>query len=526
MDYKNKSLAIYLPFALALIFIAGIFVGRTFTKGSLIEEKKDKLTTIFQLIANSYVDEVSFNDLVEKSIPRILEGLDPHTIYISASELNEINEPLEGNFDGIGIQFNIQKDTVVVVNTIQGGPSEKVGLLAGDRIVMVNDSLIVGKKISNEKVMKLLKGKSGTIVKLGIKRKNIAELVNFEITRGQIPLVSVDVAYMINDKTGYVKINKFSRTTYQEFRSAIFDLKDLGMKNLILDLRGNTGGYMDAATRIADEFLPKGKLIVYTKGQHQPKRSIYATSANLCLNLELAVLIDHNSASASEILAGAIQDNDRGTILGLRSFGKGLVGEQIDLPDGSAIRMTVSRYYTPVGRSVQKPYGENPEDYIYELETRFLHGEMITVDSTQFADSLKFVTPKGKIVYGGGGIMPDIFVPVDTTGFSDYYYNVSNKGLIYKFGFDFTDNNRGILNKFENHEQVCKYLNSIGIFNKFIEYAEKNGVKANAEQIEVSKEVLDVFIKGFIVRNILDDKGFYPVINKIDKTINEALMVF
>ena len=432
MGIQNRPAVIYFPIILAIFFVAGIFVGKTLKHDEIIQQQKDKLSDVFELITEKYVDSVSYEELIDRTIPKILETLDPHTIYIPAEELAEINESLEGNFDGIGIQFNIQNDTVVVVNTIPGGPSADKGVMAGDRIVKVDGKVIAGVKISNNNVMKLLKGRKGTKVIIGVKRKNVNEILDYEITRDEIPLWSIDVAYMIDKITGYIKISKFSRTTYEEFIEKFDGLKKQGLKKLIIDLRDNGGGYMDAATDLADEFLDYGKLIVYTQGAHQLKNEVFSTTANKGKDIEVAVLLNEFSASASEIFAGALQDNDRAIIVGRRSFGKGLVQEQIPLTDGSAIRLTVARYYTPVGRSVQKPYSEGVDDYYSDLEKRYYNGEFDAPDSTKFADSLKFITPGGKVVYGGGGIMPDVFVGVDSLGVSDYFFDINDRSLVYR----------------------------------------------------------------------------------------------
>ncbi|MCK4749376.1 MAG: PDZ domain-containing protein, partial [Bacteroidales bacterium] len=354
--------------------------------------------------------------------------------------------PLEGNFSGIGVMFNMQDDTVFIINTTLNGPSEKVGILAGDRIVRVNDSLVAGVKMPSNDIVDMLKGKRGTRVTVSIGRRGIEELLDFEITRDRIPIASVDLAYMITDDVGFIKISEFSKTTAQEFLSAVDTLNDQGMKQLILDLRWNGGGFMNAATDIADQFLTAGTPIVYTEGHSQPRKNILATAKGELLQHELIILIDERSASASEILAGAIQDNDRGLILGRRSFGKGLVQQQTMFSDGSALRLTIARYYTPTGRSIQKPYENGLDDYIHEVYDRFERGEFIYADSIKFADSLKFTTPGGKTVYGGGRIMPDIFVPFDTTLYTDYFTRVSSRGLIYRYAFKYADQNRNNMN--------------------------------------------------------------------------------
>lgn len=517
-----------MPAIIAFAIIIGMIVEKSISKSEvnnfIVYPKSNKINSVLNYIQDSYVDSVSKDKLIEETIPEILKNLDPHSVYIPAKDFKKVNDPLEGNFSGIGVQFNVQRDTVVVIKTIHGGPSELVGLKAGDRIVKVNDSLIAGVKISTAEIMKKLKGPKGTKVKVGIARKGNPELVNFVITRDKIPINSVDVSYMINKDIGYIKINKFSRTTHQEFLGNILKLKKQGLKKLIIDLRDNGGGYMDEATELADEFLKSGKLIVFTKGRTQPKTDIYATSKGICLNTKIAVLINEWSASASEIFSGAIQDNDRGVIVGRRSFGKGLVQEPILFSDGSSMRLTIARYYTPTGRCIQKPY-KNNSDYYNEITERFLHGEFEKKDSIHFPDSLKFKTPKGKIVYGGGGIMPDVFVPADTSGASDYFTKISQKGLEYKFTFNYTDNNRKKLNKFKNYKDLENYLTKQSILKKFIVFAKNKGVKANKKDLKTSGYIIDTQIKALIARNIFDNDGFFPIIQKIDTTLQTAVSI-
>ena len=529
MQYKNRNTSIYLPILLAVVLVGGIFIG-LYLQGNgdqkkhiLVYPKTDKLNGVIRYISSQYVDPVSRDELVEVAIPSMLRSLDPHSIYIPAKDLQQMNEPLEGNFEGIGIQFNTPNDTVVVVSTISGGPSDLLGILPGDRIIKINDTIVAGVKLKDEEIIKRLKGPRGTKVNVSILRRGAPELLEFEITRDRIPLYSVDVAYMVTDEIGYIKISKFSKTTFQEFLKGLEKLKELNLKKLILDLRGNGGGYMDAATNIANQFLEKGKLIVYTEGQSRTRDEIFATEEGVCLNGDVLILIDEWSASASEILAGAIQDNDRGTILGRRSFGKGLVQEPLMLSDGSAIRLTIARYYTPTGRSIQKPYNISPEDYYSDLHVRFINGEFREADSIKFADSLRYITPGGKVVYGGGGIMPDIFVPIDTTVVTPYYMQVRNRGLIYRFAFEYTDRNREKLNQFEDPIEISEYLNKQDLLNKFITYAVKEGVKKKQKDIDVSAHILLTQIKAYIARNIMDNDGFYPIFKDIDNTLQAAI---
>jgi len=530
MNKKNSKLAIYAPILLAIIFAAGIFIGNklNFQNNNSISFKSEpnKLDLILNLIKSDYVDDVSITNIVENAVPQILKNLDPHSIYIPAKDFKRMNEPLEGNFDGIGVQFNILKDTILVINTISGGPSEKVGILAGDKIITINDSVFAGKGISNNDVINNLKGERGTKVKVGIKRIGYKKLLSFEIIRNVIPLYSVDVAYMVTDKIGYIKISQFARTTYDEFLQAVNELHKQGMSKIILDLRSNTGGYLDAAVNIIDEFLEKDKLIVYTEGKARPRYEYKSTEKGICKNDELVVLIDSWSASASEIVSGAIQDNDRGIIVGRRSFGKGLVQESSYFRDGSAIRLTIARYYTPTGRSIQKPYTKGKEDYQLDLVHRFEHGEFQSADSTEFADSLKFITKGGKVVYGGGGIMPDIFVAIDTVGITHYFQQISNRALIYTYALEYTNNHRKKLTEFTDYKQIVKFLDSKNVFKIFIAYASKKGIKPIQKDIRISKELIKTRLYAYIARNVIDNKGYYPIIRNLDATLKRAEKVF
>lgn len=530
MRLKIKPSSTFLPLIFAILLILGMLIGVKLVDSSgdgsvFVYPKTDKLTGVLNFIEMEYVDSVSKDKLVEKTIPSILKNLDPHSVYIPAEDLKRVTEPLEGNFDGIGIQFNMLNDTVVVVQTISGGPSERIGIMPGDRIVTINDSVVAGVDLPDQQIVKRLRGLRGTQVKVGVKRQFIPGLMEFEITRDRIPLYSVDVSYMINDEIGYIKISQFSRTTFREYMEATEKLTYMGMKKLILDLRGNGGGYMDAATNIADQFLGEGKLIVYTEGKSNPRSNVYATSKGINLETELLVLIDEWSASASEIIAGAIQDNDRGIVVGRRSFGKGLVQTQTMFSDGSALRLTVARYYTPTGRSIQKPYDAGSDEYFNDLDQRFLHGEFYIADSIKFNDSLKFVTPGGNIVYGGGGIMPDVFIPRDTAGITDYYTQIARLGLVYRFAFDYSDKNRSSLSGFDNAEMISQYLDRQDIMNRFVEFADIMGVKRDAGQIAVSNDILFAQIKAYIARNIIDNEGFYPIISEIDMALQTSIRI-
>jgi len=528
--YKNSFRSKYAPIVLALVLASGIFIGsrlngNTGSSNLLFKSQPNKLDIILNLIESDYVDAVIKNDLVEKTIPLILEQLDPHTVYIPAQDLKSVTEPLEGNFEGIGVQFNILNDTVLVINTVSGGPSEKIGILAGDKIVRINDSIFVGKKITNDLVISKLKGEQGSKVKVGIARVGFKDLLSFEITRDKIPLYSIDVSYMINKSIGYIKISAFSRTTHDEFKQAVEKLKKQGMQKMILDLRSNGGGYLDAAISIADEFLKDKDLIVYTQGKTRPRTDYKATSKGIFENEKLAILIDSWSASASEIVAGAIQDNDRGEIIGRRSYGKGLVQEPTFFRDGSAIRLTIARYYTPTGRCIQKSYTNGIKEYDHDLIERFEHGELENADSTQFSDSLKFVTKGGKTVYGGGGIMPDVFVPTDTAGFNALFRQVSQKSLIYNFALNYTNQNRPNLLKLKDYKEIVSYLQTKNIFLDFLSFVRKNGINPSSKDLKESEKLMKTHLYAFICRNVIDNEGFYPVMMEVDNTLKKAIEV-
>jgi carboxyl-terminal processing protease len=531
MRFNIKPSTTYLPLVFAIVLIVGMLIGVKLVDTSgersmFVYPKSDKLSGVLSFIEMEYVDSISKDNLVEKTIPSLLKSLDPHSMYIPASDLQRVTEPLEGNFDGIGIQFNMLNDTIVVIQTISGGPSEKIGIMPGDRIVSIGDSVVAGVGMDDQEVVASLRGPRGSKVNVGVKRQNIDGLIEFEITRDRIPLYSVDVSYMIDDEIGYIKISQFSRTTFKEYMEAAEKLNSQGMKKLILDLRGNGGGYMDASTNIADQFLDDGKLIVYTEGQSKPRSNVYATAKGINLDTELLVLIDEWSASASEIIAGAIQDNDRGKVVGRRSFGKGLVQTQTMFSDGSALRLTVARYYTPTGRSIQKPYDEGLENYYNDLDERFRHGEFDIADSIKFNDSLKFITPGGNIVYGGGGIMPDVFIPRDTTGMTDFYSDVTRRGLVYRFAFDYADKNRNSLSGFKTAEEINRYLDRQPLMDSFLSFAEREGIKSNAGQIAESRNIMNTQIKAYIARNVMDNEGFYPIISSIDDVLQRSVQLF
>ncbi len=528
----TKGSSRFTPVIIAISVVAGILIGTFYAKHyggnklGIINGSSNKLNALLHVIDDQYVDTVDMSQLVENAMPQILAELDPHSTYIPAQKLEEVNSELEGSFSGVGIQFTIQEDTIHVNSVVSGGPAEKVGLMAGDRIVTVDDSLFVGKDLTNEKAMRTLKGPKGSQVKLGVKRITEKELLDFVVTRGDIPQNTIDAAYMINEDFGYVQISKFGRTTHVELLNAIAQLSHQNCKGMIIDLRENTGGYMEAAIRMVNEFLPEGKLIVYTQGRKYPRMEEYANGTGSCQNIPLVVLIDQGSASASEIFAGAIQDNDRGTIVGLRSFGKGLVQQPIDFSDGSAIRLTIARYYTPSGRCIQRPY-ENGKDSKYEMDwlDRYEHGEFFSADSVKLDKKLRYSTSLGRPVYGGGGIMPDVFVPRDTTGVTSYLMEVSNKGLLIQFSFQYTDRNRAKLDQFNDETELQKYLEKQNIVEQFVQFAAQKGVKRRNLLINKSRKLLERNLYGNIIYNIQGKEAYIRYINRDDATVLKALEI-
>lgn len=535
MNNSSRRFTRYLPIIFALLLISGMILGfllehninrngNTFPGSN---SRYNKVQDIINFIDNNYVDSVKQNNLEVDAIKGMLNDLDPHSAYITADEYNTINDPLLGSFEGIGVTFRLEKDTVMIIEAIPGGPSQKAGLMAGDRIVKVNDTLIAGVKITNNKVIHKLKGPKGTKVRVSVFRRGVPKLIDFTIIRGIIPMYSLDIAYMVNKNLGYIRLNKFSATTYKEFDRAVEKLQAQGMKKLILDLRSNPGGYLNAAINVADEFLNKGKLIVYTKGLHRSKTVAYATSNGRLKNTDVGVLIDEGTASAAEIVTGALQDNDRGVVIGRRSFGKGLVQEQVRFPDGSAMRLTVARYYTPTGRCIQKPYKKDDfQDYYLEAYHRSTDGELMHKDSIHFNDSLKYTTPKGKVVYGGGGIMPDIFIPVEVDTVHTYYNVLANRGLIYQFAFEYTDAHRAQLNKYTDFKSFNNgFRMTNNEYKKLVAYAASKGIQQSKEKIRVSQDKISVLFKAYVGRNILNEKGFYPIYHRIDHVFKRAVQI-
>ncbi|WP_417121365.1 S41 family peptidase [Phocaeicola plebeius] len=528
---KNNNTR-FIPFLLAICLIAGIAIGTFYAnhfsgnKLGIINTSSNKLNALLRIIDDQYVDTVNMGELVEEAMPQILSELDPHSSYIPAKDLEAVNADLKGSFSGIGIQFTIQNDTIHVNSVIQGGPSEKVGLMAGDRIVEVDDSAFVGKIVTNSEAMKRLKGEKGSKVKLGVYRPGEKDLLHFTVIRGNIPVKSIDAAYMINEKVGYIKVNKFGETTYPELLIALAKLNQKNCEGLIVDLRGNTGGYMAAAIQMVNEFLPNNRLIVYTQGRKSPREDYSSNGTGSNQKMPLVVLVDEGSASASEIFAGAIQDNDRGTIVGRRSFGKGLVQQPIEFSDGSAIRLTIARYYTPSGRCIQKPYEKGKEsEYELDLLTRYEHGEFFSADSIKQDETEVYHTRLGRPVYGGGGIMPDIFVPQDTTGMTSYFRMAANRGLIIRYTFDYTDQNRSTLQKYDTSEKMEAYLKGQNLLNKFAAWAEKKGLKRRNNLMMKSRGLFEMSLYGNIIYNMLGMEAYVEYLNESDKTVLKAVEI-
>ncbi len=507
--------------SLVLLFV----IGNAFAQELDEKATTEKFNKLLYYVNNLYVDSVNTEELVEIAIVKMLEELDPHTSYIPADEVKKASEPLKGNFDGIGIQFNVLKDTIYVVQTISGGPSEKIGLMASDKIITVDGENVAGIGIQNSDVIKKLKGPKGTEVTVGVKRGRSKELMDFTITRDKIPIYSVDASYMIDSKTGYLKVNRFSATTQEEMTAALVDLKKEGMEDLVLDLQGNGGGYLNTAIWMADEFLSGDKLIVYTEGRAFPKDNRYAKNKGLFEKGRLVVLIDESSASASEIVSGAIQDWDRGMIVGRRSFGKGLVQRPIPLPDGSEMRLTMQKYYTPSGRCIQKSYEGGIEEYRKEKWDRYASGEMYSLDSLNLSDSLKFYTSTKRTVYGGGGILPDLFVPLDTTGTSAYFSKLVRSGTINTYVLNYIDKNRKKLEK--EYPDVKSFKKGFDIDSELIDGLVKSGeaeeIEFNQEQFDTSKNIIEVRLKALMARNLYGSSAFYQIINELNESLQAGL---
>ena len=520
----------FAPFWMALCVVIGIFVGSFYANHfsgnrlNIINSSGNKLNNLLHIIDDQYVDTVNINDIVEKAMPQILAELDPHSVYITAREGEIANDDLRGSFFGIGIEFVIRQDTIRVQNVIGNGPAERAGMMAGDKIVEVDDSSFVGKICTNEEAMHRLKGPKDTKVKLGIIRYGEKKVRHITITRGEIPTKSVTSCYMIDDETGYIKIKNFGENTYPELLIALAKLAQQSFTNLIVDLRGNTGGYLESAVQIANEFLSKGQLIVYTEGRSFPRQEYRADGRGSYQRIPLVVLVDEASASASEILAGAIQDNDRGTIIGRRSFGKGLVQKPMEFSDHSMIRLTIARYYTPSGRCIQKPYTDG-KHYDDDWVSRYQHGEFFSVDSIKHTGP-EYHTANGRIVYGGGGITPDIFIPEDTLNMTSYYKEATMSGLILQYAFNYTDENRQKLSDIKEVKDMERYLKNQNIVEKFATYAEKNGLKRRNLMIQKSHKLLERFLISRIIYNVHNEQAWSEYLNQDDPSIKETLRLF
>lgn len=527
----NKSNRL-MPLLMALCVVIGIVVGTFYANHfsgnrlNIINSGSNRINNLLHIIDDQYVDKVNIDSLVDMAIPQILSDLDPHSVYFSAKEMQQTTDDLKGSFSGVGIEFIIREDTIRIQGVVKNGPADQVGIRAGDKIVSVDGKPFVGKVVTNSEAMKRLKGPKDTKVKIGVIRYGEKKVKNYTITRGDIPQKSIVAAYMLDENTGYIKIKNFGENTYPEMLIALAKLSQEGFSNLVVDLRDNTGGYLKPAVQIANEFLPKNKLIVYTEGRKSPRQDYLSDGRGSYQRIPLVVLINEGSASASEIFAGAIQDNDRGTIIGRRSFGKGLVQNQIEFTDGSMIRLTIARYYTPSGRCIQKPYtaGDNA-DYEEDLLARYQHGEFFSQDSIKHTGPA-YHTSLGRTVYGGGGITPDIFVPEDTLGMTSYFKEAAMRGLILQFAFVYTDNNRPKLSSFENMYDLADYLDSQNTVDKFATYADKNGLKRRNLLIKKSYDMLKLYINSRIIYNIMDEEDWIEYLNLDDNVVKTALDVF
>lgn len=532
MNINKKKTNRFMPIIMAVCVVIGIMIGSFFSNHfsgnrlNIINSGSNRLNNLLHIIDDQYVDAVNIDSLVDKAIPLILSELDPHSVYISAKDVAAATDDLKGSFCGVGIEFVIRDDTIHVQNVIQNGPAEKAGLLAGDKIVTVDGKPFVGKIVTNEEAMHRLKGQKDTKVKIGVVRYGSKKVQTFTVTRGEIPTKSITATYMLDDKTGYIRIKNFGENTYPEMLIALAKLSQEGFKNLCIDLRDNSGGYLTAAINMAKEFLPDKKLIVYTQGRKSPRQDFRSDGKGSYQHIPLVVLINEGSASAAEIFAGAMQDNDRATIIGRRSFGKGLVQQQIEFPDHSMIRLTIARYYTPSGRCIQKPYtlGDD-KDYEQDLLNRYEHGEFFSQDSIKHTGPA-YHTGLGRTVYGGGGITPDIFVPEDTLGMTSYFKQASMSGLILQFAFTYTDNNRPKLNNFKEMMELADYLDKQNMVDKFATYADKHGLQRRNLLIRKSHKLLERYINSRVIYNMLNDQAWNQYINQDDPVINKTMEVF
>lgn len=522
----------WVPLIIAVSIVVGIIIGTFFANRfsgnrlNIINTSSNKLNDLLHIIDDQYVDTVDIASIVEQSMPKILEELDPHSTYISSKDAKAANEDLKGSFSGVGIQFVIRNDTVRITNIIKGGPSEKVGILAGDKIVSVDDKPYVGKEVTNEETLRRLKGEKGTKVKVSVMRHGQKKPIPFTIVRGDIPLKSIDATYMINKELGYVKIKNFGETTYAELLTSLAELEVEGFKGLVVDLRGNGGGYLSAAIQMVNEFLPKNRLIVYTQGRRSRREEYRSDGRGSYQEIPIIVLTDETTASAAEIFSGAIQDNDRGIIVGRRSFGKGLVQQPIEFSDGSLINLTIARYYTPSGRCIQKPYVKGqPKEYEMDLITRYERGEFFSQDSVHQSGE-EYKTSIGRVVYGGGGIMPDYFVAEDTTALTPYYTECVTQGAIAQFCFEYTDNNRQKLSKYENGAELEKYLRKQGLLSQFVRYADDKGIKRRNNMIIKSQRLFEQAIYGSIIYNMLELNDYIQYLNHNNPTLDKAIQLF
>lgn len=528
-ENKNSSYQISLPLILCIGIAGGVLLGAGLTNksgGSEVSRDVQKLREVLNLVKSEYVDETKTDDLVEDAIAHMLGKLDPHSAYISSKDRVAANEDLQGNFEGIGIEFSIFNDTLTVVAALSGGPSEAVGLRPGDKIVKVNDKVIANTKLTNLDVMRYLKGPKGTEVKIEVMRKGKKEPITFTIIRDKIPQFSVDAAYLVAPDIGYIKVNRFSQNTHQEVHDAMIKLRKEGMKKLVLDLQGNPGGYMDQAIAIADEFLPKGEKIVFTKGQEKRyDEDALATEKGDFEKGDLIVLVNEGSASASEIVSGALQDNDRALVVGRRSFGKGLVQRPFNLSDGSEVRLTISRYYTPSGRSIQKPY-ENLDEYDKDMVKRYKNGEFFTPDSIHFNDSLRYKTVNGRTVYGGGGIMPDYFVPLDTTLTSKYFNELSYANVLREFAFNYAEQNNNVLKKMTFAKYQQDFVVADAMLNNLVDLGRKHKIEPDFKDLKKNKKLFQVYLKAEIARRVWGNEAFFPIYNETNEVLQQAIKLF
>ena len=534
--YKNSRNKVLIPLLLAVALAVGLIVGQSMGRStaesqfrrviSHLRPPYDKLNRTMALIQNEYIDSLNMDSITEQVLPLLVQQLDPHSIYIPAKDMQAVNEPLESEFDGIGVVFNMATDTVIVLNVVPSGPSQKAGVQNGDRILRIDNRAVAGQRVPQDSIVKMLRGPRGSQVRLTLERLTIKDTINLTVTRDAIPLKSVDAAFMLSDNIGFIRLSAFAKNSYAEVVRSLLMLRSEGMTKLIFDLRGNTGGFLDQAILIANEFLPEKRMIVYTEDRHKERVEQFSSGTGTATDIALAVLIDEESASSSEILAGALQDNDRGVIIGRRSFGKGLVQQQIPFDDGSALRLTTARYFTPTGRSIQKPYTTgDAKGYEREIYERYAHNEMFSADSIRFDDSLRYITPAGRTVYGGGGIMPDRFIPMDTTDMTRYYIEVVGRNILYRYTIEYGDRHRDALNKVQTTADLRALLDADRtLLNDFVAYAARKGVRPAWSDIRRSRKLLEAQIRAFIGRNTaLEDAGYYSEIHAVDTVVAAAI---